>query len=35
MNKRFSILAAYLRERIVPVFLYVVEALIFIMIAAR
>lgn len=34
MNKRFSILAAYLRERIVPVFLYIAEAFIFMMIAA-
>ncbi len=34
MNKSFSIPAAYLRERIVPVFLYVAEALIFMMIAA-
>lgn len=34
MNKRFSIPAAYLRERIVPVFLYIAEALIFMMIAA-
>lgn len=34
MEKRTSIFAAYLRERIVPAFFYIAEALVFLMIAA-